>query len=348
MEKEVTIYDLAELLKISPATVSRGLQDHPAISKKTKKRIFDLAEQIGYRTNRFARNLRSRQSHTLGVIVQRLDSNFISTVIAGMEDTAASHGYRLIICQSSEQAQKEKANATALLESRVDGLMASLAFDTEDLSHFDAFLQKKIPLIFFDRVMEHQGCTRVQIDNRKAAYDATRHMLEQGCRHIVHVTAPLKQNVYVERLEGYKQALAEAGLPFSQEDVLIGNLRQEDGRNAAASILQMDPLPDGIFFTNDNCAAACVVALKAAGVRIPEDIAVVGFNNDPVSTVVEPNLTTIDYPGYEMGTVAARNLIQHLSGDGSIAATNTILLHSALVVRGSSLRKKGEEPQKKL
>jgi LacI family transcriptional regulator len=338
MEKEVTIYDLAELLKISPATVSRGLQDHPAISKKTKKRIFDLAEQIGYRTNSFARNLRSRQSNTLGVIVQRLDSNFISTVIAGMEDTAASQGYQLIICQSSEQVQKEKSNAKALLESRVDGLMVSLAFDTEDLSHFNAFFQKKIPLIFFDRVMDHPGCTQVLIDNRKAACEATRHLVEQGCKRIVHVTAPLKQNVYVERLEGYKQALADAGLPFREEYVLLGNLRQEDGRAAAAAIVQMNPAPDGVFFSNDNCAAACVVALKAAGFRVPEDIAVVGFNNDPVATVVEPNLTTVDYPGYEMGKTAARILIRQLeTGEAYNSHTTVITLPSELVIRQSSL-----------
>lgn len=339
MEKEVTIYDLAELLKISPATVSRGLQDHPAISKKTKKRIFELAEQIGYRTNQFARNLRAGQTQTLGVIVPRLDSYFMSTVIAGMEDVAGSLGYKLIISQSSEHVQKEASAARVLLESRVDGVMVSLAYDTEDLTHFDSLLQKKIPLIFFDRVMDQQGSTQVLIDNRKAAYEATKHLIAQGCKRIVHITALPKRNVYVDRLEGYKMALAEAGLPFNSDDVLIGKLRQEDGREAAAVIAQMNPVPDGVFVANDNCAAACLVALKAAGFRVPQDIAIVGFNNDPVCMVVEPNLTTINYPGYEMGTVAARNLIQHLSGTSNIHATNSILLRAELVIRDSSLRK---------
>jgi LacI family transcriptional regulator len=339
MEKEITIYDLAEMLKISAATVSRGLQDHPAISKKTKKKIFDLAEQVGYQSNHFARNLRSKQTRTIGLIVPRLDSYFMSTIIAGIEDAAGAQDYKLIISQSSEKMQKEASSAKALLESRVDGLMVSLANDTDDLTHFDAFLQKKKPLIFFDRVMELQGCTQVLIDNRKAAYEATKHLIEQGCTRIVHITAPLKRNVYVDRLEGYKQALAEVGIPFREDYVLVGKLQQADGREAAARISKMNPLPDGVFAANDNCAAGCVVALKQLGLKVPEDIAVVGFNNDPVCTVVEPNLSTINYPGYDMGQIAARSLVEQLSGMANIEITNSILLRADLVTRGSSMRK---------
>lgn len=338
MDKEVTIYDLAERLHISPATVSRGLQDHPAISKKTKKRIFDLAEQIGYRTNHFARNLRNRETKILGVIVPRLDSYFMSTVIAGMEDAASSQGYKLIISQSSEQAQKEASSARALFESRVDGLLVSLAFDTGNLSHFDAFSQKKIPIIFFDRVIAPAGGTQVIIDNKRAAFDATHHLIAQGCKRIVHITAPAMHNIYAARLEGYKQALAGAELPFRKEYILAGNLRQEDGRTAAAAILGMEQRPDGIFVANDDCAAGCLAALKQEGIRIPEDMAIVGFNNDPVCTVVEPNLSTINYPGYEMGQIAASNLIQHLAGTTSIGTTNAIMLRTELVIRASSRR----------
>lgn len=339
-EKEVTIYDIAKKLKISPATVSRGLQDHPLISKKTKKKIFDLADEIGYRTNHFARNLRSQKTNTIGIIVPRLNSNFMSSVIAGMENVANEQGFSLIISQSSESAEKEAANAKTMFNSRVDGLLVSLAYDVTELKHFDNFFKKNTPVIFFDRVMEHENSTSILIDNRQAAYNATKHLIEQGCRRLVHITAPPRQNVYKDRLRGFKDALSDFKLKYKDEQTIITNLTQEAGAEAAKTILKMKPLPDAVFVANDSCAVGCMLALKQQGIRIPEDIAFVGFNNDLVSTVIEPNLTTIHYGGYEMGQVAARHLINHLNGTSPIDNTNTIILRSELVVRQSSLKKK--------
>lgn len=339
-EKEITIYDLARKLNISIATVSRALKDDPVVSKKTKKKIFELAEEMGYRSNHFARNLRNQRTDTIGVIVPRLNSYFMSTVIAGIENVANSEGFNLIISQSSESAQKEMNSARTMFNNRVDGLLVSLAYDTEDITHFDAFYKKNTPIIFFDRVAEQDNCTNVLIDNRKAAYEATRHLIQQGCKKIAHITATPKRNVYIDRLEGYKKALAEFNLPITDDLLIIGNLSQEAGATAAEQLLQMPEKPDGVFVANDNCAVGCMLTLKQAGIRIPEDIAFVGFNNDPVSKVVEPNLTTINYPGYEMGEVAARNLINHLTGVAAITATNTILLRSELIIRGSSLKAK--------
>lgn len=339
-DKDITIYDLARKLNISPATVSRGLKDHPAISKKTKKRIFDLAKEMGYRSNNFARNLRKQTTNTIGVIVPRLNSYFMSTVIAGMEKVANDEGYNLIITQSSESAVKEIASARTMFNNRVDGLLVSLAYDTDEVAHFDVFSKKNIPLIFFDRVIDNKNCVNVLIDNRKAAYEATKHLIDQGCKRIVHITATPKRNVYIDRLNGYKQALADHNIKFREDYVIISNLSQEAGTVAANTIKLMKPLPDGVFVANDNCAVGCMLGLKQSGVLIPQDIAVVGFNNDPVSTVVEPNLTTINYPGYEMGEIAARNLINHLNGTSSITSTNTILLRSELVIRDSSAKKK--------
>jgi LacI family transcriptional regulator len=334
--KEITIYDLAEKLNISVATVSRALKDDPVVSKKTKKKIFDLAEELGYRSNHFARNLRNQRTDTIGVIVPRLNSYFMSTIIAGMESVANSNGYNLIISQSSESVRKEIANAKTLFNNRVDGLLVSLAYDTDDIFHFDPFFKKKIPVIFFDRVEQHESSTNVLIDNRQAAFEATEHLIEEGCRRIAHITATPKRNVYIDRLEGYKQALAAHDIPFRQEYVLINNLSFESGAEAAALIREMNPMPDGVFVANDNSAVGCMVSLKQAGIRIPDDVAIVGFNNDPVSKVVEPNLSTINYPGYEMGEVAAWNLINHLNGIAPLHTTNRIILRSELVVRASS------------
>ena len=337
-EKEVTIYDIARQLNISIATVSRALKDDPVVSKKTKKKIFDLAEEVGYRSNHFARNLRKQRTETIGVIVPRLNSYFMSTIIAGMENVANNYGFNLIISQSSESVLKEIANAKTLFNNRVDGLLVSLSYDTEDLTHFDSFFKKNIPVIFFDRVEQHDSCTNILIDNRHAAYEATQHLVQQGCRRIVHITATPKRNVYIDRLHGYKQALADNDIPFKEEYVIINNLSMEAGAEAAEIISKMSPLPDGIFVANDNCAVGTLIPLKQAGLRIPDDIAVVGFNNDPVSKVVEPNLTTINYPGYEMGEVAARNLINHLNGTAALHSTNSIILKSELCVRDSSRR----------
>ncbi|MBN8853821.1 MAG: LacI family transcriptional regulator [Sphingobacteriales bacterium 50-39] len=336
IEKEVTIYDLARKLNISIATVSRALKDDPVVSKKTRKKIADLAEEMGYRSNNFARNLRTQRTNTIGVIVPRLNSYFMATVIAGIENIANSEGYNLIISQSSESAQKEMNSARTMFNNRVDGLLVSLAYDTDKLTHFEPFIKKNIPLVFFDRVEDHANCLNILINNKKAAYEATTHLISQGRRRIVYITATPKRNVYIHRLEGYKEALADQKIPFREEYVLVSNLSQEAGAEAANLIRQMDPLPDAVFVANDNCAVGCMVALKQSGILIPGDIAFVGFNNDPVSTVVEPNLTTINYPGYEMGQVAARNLINHLNGASSITTTNTIILRSELIIRESS------------
>ena len=336
-EKEITIYDLARELNISVATISRALKDDPVVSKKTKKKIHDLAEAMGYRSNHFARNLRNKKTHMIGVIIPKVNSYFMSTVIAGIEKVTNEAGYNLIISQSSESVQKEIESVKTMFNNRVDGLLVSLAYDTEDISHFDLFARKHIPFLFFDRVAEDNRWTNVLIDNRKAGYEATTHLIRQGCSRIVHITAPSHRNVYQDRLAGYKQALAEHRIPFREEYVILNSLTQEAGAEAAGAIRRMKQLPDGVFVANDNCAVGCLRALKRGGLRIPEDIAFVGVNNDPVSTVVEPNLTTINYPGYEMGVVAARNLVQHLSGQSDMEST-TILLKAELIIRASSLR----------
>ena len=339
-EKEITIYDIASKLNISIATVSRALKDDPVVNKKTRKKVFKTAEEMSYRSNYFAKNLRSQKTNTIGVIVGRLTSNFQASVISGIENVANKYGYNLIISQSSEQYAKEVEGAKTLFNGRVDGLLVSLAFDTKNLDHFESFFKKDIPLVFFDRTMPHAKTISILIDNYESAYNATKHLIEQGCERIIHITAPSKQNVYSDRLRGYRQALEDHQIAFNKKNVIIGHLGFLDGAEAAEQILKMKPLPDGVFVANDNCAVGCMLALKKASIKIPDDIAFVGFNNDPVSEVIEPNLTTINYQGYEMGEVAANNLINHLQGNSSIQTTNTIILRSELIIRGSSQKKK--------
>lgn len=339
-KKEVTIYDIAKALNISAATVSRGLNNHPGIRKDTKKKIHEAARKMGYHHNTFASNLRRKSSNSIGVIIPRVNSYFMSTVLAGMEEVANHHGYNLIISQSDESCKKEMASVRTLFNSRVDGLMVSLAYDTTDTDHFNIFLSKKIPLIFFDRVIEHPGCTNIVIDNTRAGYDATMHLITQGRKRIVHVDGNVTSNVYADRLTGYKKALAENGIAFDPSLVIKNPLTDSGGIEAAREILAMPVLPDGIFTANDTSAVACIRELKAANVRVPETIAVVGFNNDPVSRVIEPNLTTIDYPGREMGMQAATTLINRLKNSVG-GQVNSVILKHKLIVRASSSTSNG-------
>jgi LacI family transcriptional regulator len=338
-KKDITIYDIAQKLDLSSATVSRALQDHPAINKNTRKKIQDAAKELGYRHNNFASSLRKQKTNTIGVIVHELNSNFITSVLAGIEKVTTQAGYDLIIAHSSESFEKEAANALNLFHKRVDGLIASLAFDTKGLDHYKQYEEKGIPVIFFDRVEEKSDSTKVIIDNYKCGYQATQHLVEQGCRRIVLVTANLKRNVYAQRHKGYTDALFDNGISYNKEYVLIKDLSEQCGVEAALQILKMKPLPDGAFITNDFSAAVCMQTLKEHGVRIPEDIAVVGFNNDAISKIIEPQLTTIHYPGIDMGEIAARNLINHLKGISNISQTNTIVVRSELIIRKSSLKK---------
>jgi LacI family transcriptional regulator len=339
MEKEITIYDIARQLNISPSTVSRALQNHPAINSNTKNMITAMATEMGYRTNTFASNLRRKRTNTIGVIVPRLNSSFMSAVLAGMEKVANEASYNLIISQSLESVKKEMANARTMFNSRVDGLLVSLAYDTDNTAHFDTFIKKGIPLLFFDRVSMHKQCTNIVIDNVRAGYDASKHLIEQGCRRVMHITGNLKRNVYTDRLQGYRQALEEHRLPYDESLIMVTDLSQEAGTQAAHRLLAMVPRPDGVFIANDTCAVSCMSVLKQAGLSIPQDIAFVGFNNDPVSRVIEPNLTTIHYPGQEMGEIAVKSLINHLNGSSDIAVTNTIILRYELIVRESSLKR---------
>jgi LacI family transcriptional regulator len=335
--KEVTIYDVAKVLNVSPSTVSRGLKNHPHIRKETKKNIIAMAKEMGYQQNKFASNLRQKHTNTIGVVVPKLDSYFMATVISGIEKITAQNGYGLIISQSQESWKKEISCISTLFNSRVDGLLVSLAFDTKNLEHFNILLNKDIPVVFFDRVTDCNGCISVVIDNYKAGYEATSHLIEQGCKRIVHIGGNLLRNVYSERFRGYKQALTDNKIEFEQNLVVICDMSGQASTDAAKKILKMLPRPDGIFTSNDTTAVATMVELERAGVIIPDEIAVVGFNNDPISQVIRPNLTTVDYPARQIGEIAATSLINKLKNSES-ANFSTIILKHDLICRQSSLR----------
>jgi LacI family transcriptional regulator len=341
MQKEVTIYDLAKTLNLSPATISRGLRKSTALNEATVQRILAEAEKRGYRHNSFASSLRNKRSQTLGIIVPRLNSYFMATVLAGMEDVASKEGYHLIISQSLEKKELELSNAQTMFNKRVDGLMISLSYDTDNIEHLQPFFDNNIPVIFFDRAFPGVSSTSVVIDNYSAAYQTTKHLIASGCSRIMHLAGDQNLEIYQDRLRGYQNALKHQQISLDNAYVYTSKLSEEDGIAAAAYILSMprEQRPDAVFAANDMIAAYCMANLIESGIKVPEEIAFAGFNNDAVSRMVEPQLTTINYPGYDMGKVTVSCLINLLKGDTSVKNTNKIILHANLMERKSSSRK---------
>lgn len=333
MKKEATIYDIARELSLSASTVSRALKDNPIINPETRKKVRKCAEQMGYRSNTFASNLRTQRTNTIGVIVPRLDSNFMSSCLAGMEEVANEKGYNMIISQSHESIEREAVNANIMFNKRVDGVIASLTIEDSSIDHFKCFEDKNVPVVFFDRVPANTNSACFVIENYKAAYFATRHLINNGCKRIVHVTIDSKSNVYVDRVRGFNTAINDHD-NVEGSMIYIDALNLDEGRNVVPEILKLKP--DGLFVANDLTAVGCMLELQNQGVQIPNDIAVVGFNNDPVSTIIKPELTSVAYPGREAGMLAAKSLIDHLSGENDISHTNSVILNTQLIVRSSS------------
>jgi LacI family transcriptional regulator len=339
-EKEITIYDIAKALNISAATVSRALMDHPSVNVNTKQRVRKAADDMGYRLNHLASNLRKKKSNIIGIIVGNLNSSFMSNVIAGVEKVTNDAGYNLIISQSLDNYEKEVNIAQAMYNNRVDGLLVSLAYDTENADHFANFVKRGIPLVYFDRVWPHPQCPGIEIDNVKAAYDITEHLIKQGCKRIAHVTAYKLSSIAADRFTGYQKALTDNQIDFEDDLLILTQLTLQAGIEAAHTILAMPKRPDGVFVTNDACAVSCMQELKRHGIRIPQDIAFAGFNNDTVASIIEPNLTTVNYKGYDMGEVAAKILINRLNSNIDLPVDNKLIQKSELIIRESSLKKK--------
>ena len=336
MEKKITIYDLAEELNVSPGTISRSLNNHPSISKKTKERVLHKANELGYKVNKFAKNLRTQKSNTIGVIIPKLNSHFMSTLISGVEKVANEAGYNIIISQSLESMEKEKLNAKTLLDSGVDALLISLAFDTDSYEHFTPYIKSKIPLIFMDRVHDLPNCPTIVIDNFQAGYDATEHLIHQGCKNILIITGNLKRNVYNDRLLGYKKALEYNNQSFKEVNIFETLMETKNAKDVVDYIKKINKPIDGLFILSDFFAGHCIQELKKENYRIPEDIKVIGFNNDPISQLITPSLSTIDYPGYDMGLLAGESIINQIKGNINLLATNAINLRHKLIIRESS------------
>jgi DNA-binding LacI/PurR family transcriptional regulator len=338
-KKEITIYDLAEELHLSASTVSRALKDHYSIGKKTKDAVKKLALQKDYRPNTLAASLRSNKTNTIGVIIPLINRPFISSMISGIEMAAKKAGYNVIISQSHDEYANEVANAEALYASRVTGLVVSLGMETQNYDHLRQFTQHNIPLVFVDRVTRELNTDLVVVDNAMAGFEATNHLIEQGCKRIAHIAGAQHRNIYKERLDGYVDALKKHKIAIDDSLIIHTKyLSPEEGDKCAEKLLQLDNPPDGIFCANDSTAISVIQYAKKHGIKIPDDLAVIGFNNDPLSEIIDPPLSTIAHPAVDMGRLAAQQVLKQKELS-DIVRSETIVLKTTLIVRESSLRK---------
>lgn len=335
---QVTMKEIAKKLGVSVSTVSRAMKDSPELHPDTKKRIVDMAKSMNYQYNLLAQSLRISRSKVLGVIVPELTSHFFSSNISGIQDTAYKRGYNIMICQSNESFEQEKANIRTLVSSQVDGLLISLSRETKTYEHLQDIYDRGIPFIMFDRVTEEIPVSKITVDDAHGAYLVVKHLLEQGCRKIAYFSGPEDLYISKKRKEGYLEALAEYGIGEKDSKVYVTDLTPEMNRNITLEMLKSGDLPDAIFAMIDPVAVDVMIVLKEKGVKIPEQIALAGFTNNPTSAVVEPSLTTVSQPGYEMGQLAANHLLDQLEEIVPDDPQSFVLL-TTLVPRNSSKKK---------
>ena len=331
----ITIKDIAKELGISPSTVSRALKDHFEISEETKKAVRRVAEELNYQPNSLALSLRYSKSNTIGIIVPEIVHFFFSTVISGIEDIARSRGYNVIITQSNESVEREMMNIQTLFNNRVDGVLVSLSKESFDYSHFEAMMQKGLPIVFFDRVAETLNTSKVTVDDFLGGYQATEHLIKQGYKKIGHLAGPENLEITNERLKGFKKAHEDAGLEIN-DDLIVFNQASDEIEAYAATLKLLETKHlDSLFTSNDLAAMGAIKAAQKSGREVPEDFGVVGFSNWQFTAMTNPTLSTIEQPGFEMGQHAAELLLKQIESEEQIEFEK-IKLPTTLLARDSS------------
>lgn len=338
--KEITIYDIARELSVSPSTVSRALKDHYSIGKGMIDTVKKLAKEKGYRPNHIAASLRRNKTNTIGVMISWINRPFMSSLIGGIEEVASEKGYNVIISQSHDNFENEIKNAKALYNSRIAGLIVSLSMETKHYDHFLQFTESDIPIVFVDRVSEEFNADKIVIDNYAAGFMATQHLIDQGYQRIAHFAGAEHRNVYKERKRGYMDALRQNNIAIDDTLIIHGDiLNSEEGQKMATHLLNLSSPPDAIFSSNDTAAVSAIQTAKKMGVRIPHQLGVMGFNNDPVSLIIDPTLSTIDHPSVNLGKIAAQQVLKHKEYK-DIVTSETITLKTQLIARESTARNK--------
>lgn len=335
----VTLKQIAEELGISITTVSKALKEYPDVSKKTRKLVRETASMLNYKPNSFAVNLRTKESKTIGLIIPEIMHHFFSSVVKGIIAQAEKKGYLVITLQSNESYELEKKQLGLLISKRVDGILISLANGTADYKHLTDIIENETPLVMFDKIAKIVKCSKVIIDDRKAAYKATQHLINIGCKRIAHFRGPLLPQNSIDRFLGYKQALIDNHIPYDSTLVyLLNDMSFEEGKFFAKKLLKDHKDVDGIFINTDLVAIGAITEFNKQKIKVPEQINVIGFSNWFMASVISPSLTTINQPGFEMGKKAFKLLYKEIKDKKKkkIISYKDVVLETDLVLRKST------------
>lgn len=338
----ITIKDIAKALGLSTSTVSRALRNSYEINPETKKLVMEYAERMNYRPNPIALSLRDSKSKSIGVIIPEIANHFFSQLINGIESIAYNLGYHVVIFQSHESYEREVANTNYLVSRKVDGLLISLSSVTTNLFHFQDLMERGLPIVFLDRVPNAIETHKVVVDNFAGSYEATEHLIKTGRKRIAHLTSPIYLSITTERLAGYKQALEDYGLPFDESYVKYcyhGGKVAEENEAAVQEMLEMPEPPDAIFTASDRLTTGCMSVFQKHNIKVPEQIAIVGFTNISVAELLNPPLTAVVQPAMEMGQQAVELLIRLIEHPQKTDVFETRSLKTSLIIRESTAGK---------
>ena len=335
--RRITLKDLAKDLKLSASTISRALDDHPAISEATKIIVQKKADEMGFIPNSIASSFRTKKTKSIGIIVPKIEDHFHSLIISGIVDFAYKNGYNVSIFQSKDSLKREKEIVNILQNRMVDGVIACLSVQTKTSNHFKTFEKLGVPLVFYDRVPSDFEANKIIIKDFESAFTATEHLIKTGCKSLGHVAGNQKKEVFKARLEGFKAALIKHQLPIHEYYIMYTtNLDYDEGVICANKYLDLPELPDGIFCANDFTAVSLIQVFKKMEIKIPHEIAIIGFGNDPISKVIEPHLTTIDDCAFQIGKSSAKLIIKQIDDQNEVLNSETITIQTQLIVREST------------
>lgn len=312
-KNRTTLKDIAKELGTTITTVSKALKNYPDISNETKKAVKKMAKKMNYQPDLRALALKKNKSNTIGVIIPEVVHFFFSNVIEGIMKYTEEKGYRVLITLSNNSIAQEKKQVKLLFNTKVDGVIVSLANETKNAKHFNILKEYEIPIVMFDKVNDIFQCNKVKIDDKYSAYMATEHLIKKGCKKIAHIRGPKNPSNAIARFLGYKEALQENGMEFNPDWVKeCEEVNFEEGFNYTMELLKSKNRPDGIFAVTDQVAVGAIRAAQELGIKIPQELKIIGFSDSQIAQIIKPSLTTIHQPGYEIGERAAKLLIEEI------------------------------------
>jgi DNA-binding LacI/PurR family transcriptional regulator len=336
--QSVTIKHIAAALNISISTVSRALHDAYDVSPETRQKVLALAEELDYNPNPFAVSLVKHETKIIGVLLPEIATPYFSTVVKGIQDVAYNAGYNVMFFISDESLEREKTILKKLSVNSLDGLLVSVSAETNSSEHIQKLMSKGLPVVFFDRVLKDIHTSKVVQDDYKGAFNATLHLIQQGCKRIAHLAGPKNLENAQQRAQGYLDALKENDMEAKKNLLIYSGFSQEDGLRDMSKLLGLKPLPDAIFAVNDRKAIGAMIALRRYGYKVPDHVAIISFGNTPISEVVTPTLSTVEQAAYEIGAKSCQLLFAHIKTPD--IEPQTVVMPSKLVIRESSVKPK--------